>query len=412
MDFSFAYPPISPLCLINGRISNKHLSRMVKLSDAPDFKNRQRFPGETGNVLDAILHSLERIEKIPSPLFALLLLALAIPVGRGDWLYSSALWLFFLLDWLLLFLLPKAAKSYGPAKPPAFLLALLRCPPALLPVFISIPIQIIGTFLVIYAFWIEPHRIRLTHQKLITPRLRTTNPLRILHLGDLHIERITAREQELLGWIERLQPDLILFSGDILNLSYLEDPQAWQAAREVLSQWKAPLGVYLVNGSPAVDKAELLPELLKGLPIHWLDNDKITLKYHQEDIDIIGVSCSHRPYLDREQLARLAEESPSRFTILLYHSPDLAPIAAQHKIDLQLSGHTHGGQVRLPWFGALLTGSLYGKQYEAGRRQIDGLTLYVSRGIGLEGAGAPRVRFLCPPEIILWEISSENRTDG
>lgn len=90
--------------------------------------------------------------------------------------------------------------------------------------------------------------------------------------------------------------------------------------------------------------------------------------------------------------------------ILLYHSPDLAPEAAELGIDLQLSGHTHGGQVRLPFYGAVITGSLYGKALEVGRRQIGSLTLYVTRGLGMEGAGAPRVRFLCPPEIILWEM--------
>jgi len=72
---------------------------------------------------------------------------------------------------------------------------------------------------------------------------------------------------------------------------------------------------------------------------------------------------------------------------------------------LQLSGHTHGGQVRLPVYGALYAASLYGKRFESGRRQVGDLTLYVTRGIGLEGKSAPRVRFLCPPEIILWEIN-------
>ena len=60
--------------------------------------------------------------------------------------------------------------------------------------------------------------------------------------------------------------------------------------------------------------------------------------------------------------------------------------------------------MRLPIIGALYSGSLYGKRFEAGRRQVGGLTLYVTRGIGMEGKAAPRVRFLCSPEIILWEI--------
>jgi predicted MPP superfamily phosphohydrolase len=69
-----------------------------------------------------------------------------------------------------------------------------------------------------------------------------------------------------------------------------------------------------------------------------------------------------------------------------------------------LSGHTHGGQVRLPFYGALVTASLYGKAFEAGRITLGSMTLYVSRGLGLEGTAGPRVRFLCPPEVVLWQL--------
>jgi predicted MPP superfamily phosphohydrolase len=61
--------------------------------------------------------------------------------------------------------------------------------------------------------------------------------------------------------------------------------------------------------------------------------------------------------------------------------------------------------VRLPWFGAILTASKYGKRYEAGLYQVGATQLYVSRGLGMEGLGAPRVRFLCPPEIVVLELS-------
>jgi len=60
--------------------------------------------------------------------------------------------------------------------------------------------------------------------------------------------------------------------------------------------------------------------------------------------------------------------------------------------------------VRVPGWGALITGSLYGKSFEMGRYEVGGMTLYVTRGVGLEGALAPRVRCLCPPEAVLWEL--------
>jgi predicted MPP superfamily phosphohydrolase len=162
--------------------------------------------------------------------------------------------------------------------------------------------------------------------------------------------------------------------------------------------------VYAVTGSPPVDPHDVIALLVDGLPIRWLRNEKVTLDYGGQPVDIVGITCTHRPFIDAPKLDSVLKGKPEHFTILLYHTPDLAPEAAQRGIHLQLSGHTHGGQVRLPFFGALYTASLYHKKLEMGRYQLDGMTLYVSRGLGLEGAGAPRVRFLCPPEATLWEI--------
>ena len=371
----------------------------------PDFSQRRNFPGTLDNSFDVVLRRVEEIERIPAWLFAGLLFLLALIPTYGRWLWTAGLWLFFLSDWLLLALLPRAGRSYGPPKPPALILAILRGLFAFFPFPINLVLQIIGTLLVIYGFWIEPHRLTVTHQSLRSPKLQPGKPVRILHLGDLHIERITARERRLNQLIEELKPDLILFSGDVINLSYLKDPQAWQAAREILSEWRAPGGVYVVTGSPAVDLEDVFPRLVEGLSHNWLQEELVTLHINGQAIDIAGLTCTHRPFLDGPRLEALTDRSNGNFTILVYHTPDLAPNAANTgKIDLQLSGHTHGGQLRLPWFGALFAASLYGKRFEAGRRQVGSMVLYVTRGIGMEGKAAPRVRFLCPPEIILWEI--------
>jgi len=370
-----------------------------------DFSGRTNFPGTTGNTFDVILHRIVDLERIPGLLFGLLLIILAAIPTFPSWTETLILAGFFFLDWILLAFLPKTGKSFGPPKPVVLVLGLMRSVVALLPVTFSIPLQLIGTGLVIYGFWIEPHSIRLTHQKLDTPKLSQGTRLRVLHLGDLHIERITNRERQLNQMVKSAQPDLILFSGDFLNLSYLRDPQAWEAARTIIKEWSAPLGVFAVTGSPAVDLEEVIPTLLDRLPIQLLQAEKVALEHQGQVFDLAGLSCTHKPHVDQPRLSALMNGRVGRFTILLYHSPDLAPDAAKAGIDLQLSGHTHGGQVRLPVIGALFTGSLYGKQFEAGPSRIGNMILYITRGIGMEGAGAPRVRLLCPPEIILWEIA-------
>jgi uncharacterized protein len=369
-----------------------------------DFSEQKEFPGVEGNRFDIILHAAEIVARIPVPVFALLLFVLAVIPTLGNWTWTLGLWAFFLSDWLLLALLPRFNLSYGPSQPPVLILAVLRTLFAFIPLPFALAVQVIGALLVIYSFYIEPHRIHITHQTLVSPKLHSKKPLRILHLGDLHVEHITRRERQLLAEIEKLKPDLILFSGDVLNLSFRTDPDAVETARAIMQHWTAPLGSYGVNGSPAVDLKDVFPTIMKDLPVHWLRDQKVTIQHDGDAIDIAGVSCTHRPFEDGPRLRKLMDHAGDHFTILLYHTPDLAPIAAKHGIDLQLSGHTHGGQVRLPFYGAIFTGSLYGKRYEAGRYPHGDMDLYITRGIGLEGAGAPRVRFLCPPEIILWEI--------
>jgi predicted MPP superfamily phosphohydrolase len=381
-----------------------------------DFSHLKNFPGTHGNSFDVVLHIADVIESLPGPLFALLLLVPALLIGllHRSWWAAWVLWLFNLGDWALLAALPRCGRSFGPAKPPTVLLALLRLLPALLPLPLAATAQALGTGLVIYGFWIEPLRLGLTHQQLCSPKLPTGPPLRVLHLGDLHAEiETTARERRLGERLRELAPDLILFTGDFLNLSYLDDPRALEVARAVLRELHAPLGVFAVSGSPAVDLPALVPRVLAGLDhIRWLQDEVVTIAHAGRTIDLVGLTCTHKPFVDGPRLSEILEAahpelSPAArpFTILLYHTPDLAPDAAEAGVDLQLSGHTHGGQVRLPWYGALYAASLYGKSFESGRVQQDGLTLYVTRGIGMEGKGAPRVRFLTPPEIILWELA-------
>jgi len=373
-----------------------------------NFPRATRLPGTTAHPFDALVRIADLIESLPAPIFATLLFALTLVPTLGDVPRALGLWLFFLTDWLLIAALPRAGKSFGPAKPPTLALALMRAPFATLPLPVAALAQLVGSALVVYAFWIEPHRVHITRQHLRSAKLKPgTPPLRVLHLSDLHIERLTAREYAVLQRVREMQPDAIVFSGDFLNLSNVEDPTAWEHARAFLRELRAPLGVYAVSGSPPVDKPEVLPQLLAGLDnIRWLRDERVTLTHSGQPIDLVGITCTHDPQTDGASLDNILHGDPDDFTILLYHTPDLAPIAAEQGVDLQLSGHTHGGQIRAPLFGALFTSSLYGKKFEAGRYQLDTLTLYVSRGIGMEGKGAPRARFLCPPEIILWEITA------
>jgi predicted MPP superfamily phosphohydrolase len=261
------------------------------------------------------------------------------------------------------------------------------------------------TLLVLYGFYFEPFHLQTTQLTLRVPTNKLSSPVRIVQISDLHMERSTIREKSLAPLVNSLHPDLIVLTGDYLNLSYIHDPIAMEDARDLLAQLSAPYGVFAVNGT--VDNAERMKKLFSGSGVVVLDDQVAQVNLPGGKLSIIGVSNWGGAH-DAEMVRRLAARAPKdQYRLLLFHTPDRIQEAVQGEIDLYLAGHTHGGQVRLPFYGALVTFSEYGKKYEAGMYQVGGTTLYVSRGIGMEGAGAPRVRFLAPPEVVVIDLSPD-----
>jgi hypothetical protein len=322
------------------------------------------------------------------------------------------------IDWLMLAQLPRRRRSFGPVAPTLLVLVPLRAfitiGPVLLPLsplWTATLVEISNfalTGYVLDSLWGEPFRLTLTQLTLKSPKLKGAPPLRIMHLSDLHIERLTRREEKIIKWIDELHPDLIVYTGDLLNFSYLNDERARADCVRLLSHLRAPLGVYAVPGTPLIDTLDVQAAIYPQVPhIRFLKNETLEVAGHPQ-VHIMGLTCTHDSLLDAPKLDRArAAVPPEKFTLLLYHSPDLMPEASGAGIDLYLCGHTHGGQIRLPVWGAVVTGSKYGKRYEIGRHQAGNTTLYVSRGIGLEGKGAPRMRFLCAPEVELIELRGD-----
>ncbi len=359
------------------------------------------------------------------PLFMLLALTGAGFLTRQP-LRRSWLWLAFLtlaislLDWLMLAALPWLGLSYGPqAGSPLYffhvarlmllfaglvMLILMSNRPRARFQFIVIPLGLIHVILSLLAFdgmYIEPFRLTTTEVRLNSQASEPGKPLTIVHLSDLHFEHVTRREEDVLAQLDAIQPDLILLTGDYVSDDYVHDPVVLEETQSFLSLLSAPYGVYAVTG--ATDYPDVVP-IFEELPIRLLQNEVEVLTLPNGDFVLVGVS--HLGYnTDRRNLEQLMATVPDdAYTILLYHTPDLIETASAHGIDLYLAGHTHGGQVRLPFYGALVTFSRYGKQYEMGQYQVGETTLYVSRGLGMDGTPLPRVRFLCPPEVVVFEL--------
>jgi hypothetical protein len=343
-----------------------------------------------------------------------------LPLGPVTYLAAGLYLGFAGLDWLLLWQLPRAGYSFGPIGPQLFTMTVPRLAVALLAALlaglISLPLglsvlllgQLLGTVVYLWGSLAEPFALAMTELEFPVPHWpAAAPPLRLLHLSDLHVERLTGREAKLLALVEQARPDLLVITGDYLNLSYVDDPTARAEVRQLLSRLAAPYGVYATLGSPPVDPRNTTPSLFEGLPIRLLRDEAVLMNLGQgRQLSLLGVDCEHDLESDAGVIANLAGLTPPDAPrLLLYHSPELMPQAQQLPIDLYLCGHTHGGQVRLPFFGAVLTSSALGKQYEMGLYREQGTTMYISRGIGLEGLSAPRLRLLCEPEITLFTLS-------
>jgi predicted MPP superfamily phosphohydrolase len=276
------------------------------------------------------------------------------------------------------------------------------------------------------AYVVEPLLVETTELSLAFAGLDpAAPPVRVVHISDPHIERSSFREASVVRKVNALQPDIIVLTGDYLNLSRLSDATSAAHFRQFVAQLQAPYGIYAVRGS-VEPTPESMAWLVEGTDVVWLEQEAVTVDVRGQPVTLVGVACSHRWKLDAARLAqamadadvgRMADADVGRmadadvgsvpadaFTLLLYHSPDLIREAARHHVDLYLGGHTHGGQLRLPFYGAIVTGSAYGRRYASGLFEEDGTTMVISRGMGFEGGGMPRARFLCRPEIVSLEL--------
>ncbi len=222
-------------------------------------------------------------------------------------------------------------------------------------------------------------------------------PLTLALLTDLHLGPYLG-EGALARWVEatlRLEPDVVLLGGDIVDRAYGGDLA--ELARH-LPRLAAPLGVYAVLGNhdhARYRRVEPLVDVLEGSGVRLLDNAAVRLR---DDIVLAGIDDLRvgRPDLG----AALAEGEGLRAgaggaLALLSHNPDVIP-GARGAVDLVLAGHTHGGQVRLPLVGAVFTSSRYGRRYLSGWVD-DGMPAFVSRGLGVTTLP---FRYDCPAELV------------
>ena len=255
-------------------------------------------------------------------------------------------------------------------------------------------IGVAGILCILYGRFVEPFWIEVSHVRVASSKV--SSPVRILHISDTHCDGWGPREKELLEIVRREKPDLMAFTGDAIN----NPGEGLKAFRLLGRSLQAPSGGFAVGGNWDVWYWNHL-DLFGGTAWRALDGDGALLGVRGNRLWVCGAAY------DGPWRQALAGAPPDAFTLFLYHTPDLARESRMQEADLYLAGHTHGGQVCLPLYGAMVTLSKHGKDYEGGLYRIGRCALYVCRGLGMEGGIAPRVRFWCRPEVVVIDLVPE-----
>lgn len=235
----------------------------------------------------------------------------------------------------------------------------------------------------------EAFRVQVSDKIAQPPRLpRELDELSILHLSDFHFYGAIDRPffEEVCEIAADLRPDLIVFTGDLLDRLELTE---WLPS--TLGRLSAPLGRYFILGNHDwyLDADQIRAAMVN---LGWTDvaGKSVTLKFRGCEFALGGTEL---PWMGRHP--DWNHTSREQFKILLSHTPDQLPWARRQNVDLMLSGHNHGGQVVLPIIGPVFAPSRFGVRYAGGVYWQDPTLLYVSRGI----SGRHPLRWRCPPEV-------------
>ena len=248
-----------------------------------------------------------------------------------------------------------------------------------------------------YMTRVEPAMVELTRLRTVLPRLDPAfDGYRLVQISDIHMDEWMTRRrlEDIVSQVNQLDPDLVAVTGD-----FITDARQQYLADLVfaMSKLRGRDGVVAVLGNHDYwSDHSFVRLILKGSGIKELPNQVLSLARGDARLHICGVDCS---YEGHDRLDQVLEQLPEQgAAILMVHEPDFADTsAATGRFDLQISGHSHGGQVVLPFVGPLILPP-HAHKYPSGLYNINGMLHYTNRGLGMVHF---HLRLNCRPEITL-----------
>lgn len=259
-------------------------------------------------------------------------------------------------------------------------------------------------FVQVYVTYIEPTNLQI--KEVYLHHEDFDREFVLVHLTDIQSDGIGDYERAVFEQIQSLEPHLVIHTGDLIQLYDVEEREAELRKLATLFKELNPLyGTYHVNGD--CDWPDQLRRMrfdqLAG--VHTMDQKDTVLAAKEgfPSIQLFGLNLKQSRYYD--EVVDQRNWNPEHFNIMLGHAPDYVVYQEVHRMNLCLAGHTHGGQVRVPGLGPIMTLSNVPKEWARGFRKVNYTYLNVSAGIGAEHAsGLPSIRLFCPPEITVIRI--------
>lgn len=254
----------------------------------------------------------------------------------------------------------------------------------------------VGSFA--YARWVEPHQLSVTRQDIVVPELPPAlDGTVVAQLTDFHYDPDSQHNlmAEAVAATNAAKPDFIFLTGDFIT----DSPKVLTPLMEHLSGLRAKHGVYGVMGNHDGWHARhaQFQKAFKHAGFEFLVNDGTRIDIHGDPLYIVGTDSIWSGHLNLSSCYRGAHKNDP--VLALVHEPDVFDIIREeHRLDFQLSGHTHGGQCRVPLIGYAPVKVQYGQNYIYGDYERDRSRLFVSRGLGTVGS---QVRFACAPEVAI-----------
>ncbi|HSP33257.1 MAG TPA: metallophosphoesterase, partial [Thermoanaerobaculia bacterium] len=224
---------------------------------------------------------------------------------------------------------------------------------------------------------------------------------RIAFLTDTHVASFVRREfyKALIAQVDAFDPDLILLGGDFVTFRR----HIALMAEVIAAPLKARDGVLAVLGNHDYwANGDEVKAAMMARGVRFIINESHVLRRGGAELPVVGIDEIYRGEPDVERAFANVKRGPR---IGLTHHPDAIDILADRRIDLLVAGHTHGGQIRFPFFGAVVVPSVHEGRYAAGFHREGNVLLYVSRGIG----AIPPVRILCRPELATFTLRRGSR---